>query len=106
MDITVTPINITLVLISLITTVGTIVVARMSKKLNEIHIMVNSNLEAARQERATAIRALAALNERHAEIVAAAATQSGLIANAAADAASKVTLDSLRKIIAEEKVGH
>jgi F0F1-type ATP synthase membrane subunit b/b' len=74
--------NLTLVLIAVIalvgtisTVIGSIIVANMSKKMSEIHVMVNSNLDAARQERATAIQALARLNEQHSETVAAAVSK-------------------------------
>ena len=58
-----------IVLVALITTVGAIIIAQNNKKINEIHVMVNSNLQAAIEERKRAMELMAELNVKQADIL-------------------------------------
>jgi hypothetical protein len=80
----------TLIIVATISAIGSVIVARLNRKITEIHVLVNSNLEAARSERATALSALATSNERNAQAVIEATRASSAVSQAATETMSKL----------------
>jgi hypothetical protein len=76
----------TLIIVATISAVGSIIVARLNRKISEIHLLVNSNLEAARSERATALTALAQSNLQNAQAVIESTKASSAVSQAATTA--------------------
>ena len=87
----------TLIIVALITAGGAFVVARLSGKIEEIHILVNSNLTAALADKKIVVEALSAVSKSHAD-VAATAAQAAATASAAAAAAQAAAAATIASV--------